>query len=181
MLFEPKSVPHGRLESWISRAWLRAGSFTRLLKKTDFWAPRRGAIYVRQEQQSQSTKTAIIIGALAAVLALILLSCLLWLFLRRRKEAEDKERSLDLISRPFPLNARPGKSRLPAIRTQVSPPVFVPKVTSPARARRKVFRPRDSAPTEASTSTYYTRRSSTAKSVLDRWILPPISQGYGFA
>ncbi|KAJ7257528.1 hypothetical protein B0H12DRAFT_470597 [Mycena haematopus] len=186
----------GGPEPWI----LRAGSFkSRLFKHTPAPPPEVSAEYVleavdnperastrvllhiRHGQLSRSDAP-IIIGAIFGTVALGLLAFLLWwLFFQRREKTEDGERAMDLVSRPFPLSAKP---RLRPIITALPPPLPIHNGVTPRRTRRKAAQT-TSAPTLQSAPLHpkhkkkegRRQRSSLSQSIFG--LLPPISQGYG--
>ncbi|KAJ7459422.1 hypothetical protein B0H11DRAFT_171152 [Mycena galericulata] len=144
---------------------------------------------------ANSGSAPIIVGTIFGVVVFILLACLIWFFARRRKETQDKERSVDLRSRPFPLDVKFGRSGPQSIhRTLLEPaqalPNSVPNSISrppPSRTPRKLPPPRLrlSMPMVQNSKEgegLRKQRSSISKSVLaGRWNapLPPVSQGYG--
>ncbi|KAJ7804113.1 hypothetical protein B0H14DRAFT_1624958 [Mycena olivaceomarginata] len=137
------------------------------------------------------SKTPIIAGVISGTIALISLACLLWLFFRRRKEIQDKERAIDVVSRPFPLPVK--RPRLAPIITAlpIPPPQPAHKGVgvTPRRTRRKAPPP-PTQPPPAPPSQHAgaakktkdrtrgrTRRASPGRGL--RLHLPPISEGYG--
>ncbi|KAJ7447290.1 hypothetical protein B0H11DRAFT_2290181 [Mycena galericulata] len=138
----------------------------------------------------------IIVGTIFGVVVFILLVCLIWFFARRRQETQDKERSVDLRSRPFPLDVKFGRSGSQPIHRTVSeparalpvnsvpnsislpPPSRTPRRPPPPRLRLSMPMVQNSKEGEGLRK----QRSSISKSVLaGRWNtpLPPVSQGYG--
>ncbi|KAK7046396.1 hypothetical protein R3P38DRAFT_3257757 [Favolaschia claudopus] len=101
----PGLAPRTEDDSYDDSPWFAARVFTSLSRRAQSNAPA-------------------IAGAIAGLVALLLLCCLLWLYLRRRKEVEDKEQAVDVATRPFPLSAKPGrreKPQLPRIITSFPP------------------------------------------------------------
>ncbi|KAJ7493602.1 hypothetical protein FB451DRAFT_1214879 [Mycena latifolia] len=132
----------------------------------------------RVERRGVSTTAPLIAGIVFGIAGCILLSCILWVLLRRRQEERDKERAVDLRSRPFPLSVKPGRSRIQPTTIVIPPRPPRLEIASPHRMRRKAPPPpplRSVAQKEARA-----RRSSISKSILGlRWNLPPVSEGYG--
>ncbi|KAJ6554271.1 hypothetical protein B0H19DRAFT_1153021, partial [Mycena capillaripes] len=197
------------LGPWISRAssWLSKSEFRRHLSSSDNSAEppqlevgtlsipnapnsseqaANNVLSARLLSRGLQSQLPIITGAIFGVVALILLAFLFWLFFRRRKEIQDKERATDLVSRPFPLSAKPGRSRhLHSIHTVLPSPAPVPEGISPRRTRRKVppppaVAPPPPPPQHAKQKEGRARRSSISKSIFGLpWHLPPVSEGYG--
>ncbi|KAJ7191558.1 hypothetical protein GGX14DRAFT_481301 [Mycena pura] len=135
-----------------------------------------------------SVAPVMIIGVFIGIIGTLVIGALVWIFVwRPRQKARDEEHAQDVASRPFPLSAKPGRSRLqPSISTvlQVSPPEPVKLASPHRRRRRRPPPPPPLIPTDQNRSSaqreHRARRSSISKSVLSwRWRLPPISEGYG--
>ncbi|KAJ7054584.1 hypothetical protein C8F01DRAFT_1374211 [Mycena amicta] len=77
----------------------------------------------------------LIVGVTLGAAALLLVACILWIYYTRRKKAR---KAADLLGRPFPLQVKPGRSRVqPAITTFPSPPAPVEIASSHRRRRRR--------------------------------------------
>ncbi|KAJ7769581.1 hypothetical protein DFH07DRAFT_1005732 [Mycena maculata] len=136
-----------------------------------------------------SPQAPVIAGAIFAAVGFILLSCLFWACMHHRKVARDQELGLDLRSRPFPVDLKPGRSGPQPIHVQppssihivLSPPTStpVPHISSPRRPRKAPPPRLHITVPQTQRESGSTHRSSVVKSMRDRWHLPPISQGYG--
>ncbi|KAJ7661946.1 hypothetical protein DFH06DRAFT_1191096 [Mycena polygramma] len=176
------------LEPWIARAWYRLypGSFDHLSGPSHPERPSTGfsARFSAVISRGLQSKAPIVTGTIVGTVALILFACLAWLLIRRRKEMQDKERAVDLVSRPFILSAKPGISRLQTTNTALSPPGPVQEGISPRRNRRKPppppLQPPPLPPQHVKQKERRTGHSSTSRSIFGRASqLPPVSEGYG--
>ncbi|KAF7307971.1 hypothetical protein MKEN_01158600 [Mycena kentingensis (nom. inval.)] len=106
------------------------------LRKLFASTPRNRAL-TRRESSSATPVAPIVVGAVLGAVALILIGCLVGMYIQRRKEVHEEVDSPDILSRPFPIEAKPGHSRTqPALSTFPAPPAPV-EIASPHRRKRR--------------------------------------------
>ncbi|KAJ7060250.1 hypothetical protein C8F01DRAFT_1369931 [Mycena amicta] len=123
--------------TWLRAGFLEPDSSPRLNSRSLSLFMPRIFILTRRGARGPASMIPVIVAVTLGAIALFLFACLLWIYHMRRKQARKAAVAPDLLSRPFPLEVKPGRSRVqPAVTTFPSPPAPV-EIASPHRRRRR--------------------------------------------